>query len=161
MTICRLRGAIAIVLALAVIAAVAGLASSPAEAVRRPKVLRVFSTAQLDSSRQGGFNEVEAGMENLTDDRNVVAWTTTTVVYADGRKDTIMRWRRPMILEPRHGFSAFILFLVPKDAPVGKAIIRVTARIVRTAPGEAGEGPRLPYIIATDSFEVKPARGSG
>jgi hypothetical protein len=136
------------------------LSSGSAEAVKRPRTLRVYSIAQLESSRQGGFNEVEAGMQNLSEDRTVVAWIVATIVYADGHKDTIMRWRKPMELPPQHGFGAFILFAVPKDAAVGTATMRVTARLVRTAPAEAGGGPRLPYIIATDTFEVKPARSA-
>ena len=124
----------------------------------RPKALRVYITPQFEKTHPGGYGEVEAGMENLLEDRTVYAKIRTTIVYLDGRRDTVMRWRRPLVLEPDQGFSAFILFAVPKDAPIGTAEVVTVATIYRVV--EPGGQPLMtgkhPYVMARTSFEVKP-----
>lgn len=123
----------------------------------RPKSIRVYVTRQFETTYPGGYGEVEAGMENLRHDRTVYAKIRTTIYYPDGRRDTIMRWRRPLVLEPDQGFSAFILFAVPKDAPIGTAEVVTVATIYRVV--EPGGQPLMvskhPYVVARTSFEVK------
>ena len=131
-------------------------ASGGAGAVGRPAQLRVYSIMALEETYPGGYNEVEAGMENITTNRHVVAWITTTIIYKNRPRDRVMRWRQPIGLDPDHGFGAFILFLIPKDAPLGMATARVVVRIVRAVPFEGrSEGEReFVRIAAEDTFEV-------
>lgn len=144
-----------ILLALALLApTVAG-----AEPGVRPRPFTVSAEIALPTARQGGFNEGVAGIENATTDRTVVAWIVTRIIYADGTVDTVMRWKRPLTLEPTYGFSAWILFKVPDDAAVGTARVVVIGRLVRAVPAATeGHGRRHVYAVATATFEVKPRR---
>ncbi len=142
--------------ALALLAIIAPVLLGAGGAEARPRSVRVWVTPQFEQTYPGGYGEVEAGMENLRDDRTVYAKIRTTIIYPDGRRDTIMRWRRPLVMEPEHGFSAFILFAVPKDAPLGTAEVVTIATIYRVV--EPGGQPLLaskhPYVVARTSFEV-------
>ena len=127
-----------------------------ADAARRPAKLRVYAVMALEETYPGGFNEVETGMENITTNRHVVAWITTTILYKDRPRDQVMRWRAPHKLDPGYGFGAFILFAIPKDAPIGTATARTVVRIVRAVPleGRSESEREFERIVATDTFEV-------
>ncbi len=150
-------GGAMILLALAVLAP----SGAGAEPGVRSRPFTVTAQIELPTARQGGFNEGVAGIQNATTDRTVVAWIVTRIIYADGTVDTVMRWKRPLTLEPTYGFSAWILFKVPDDAAVGTARVVVIGRLVRAVPAAAeGHGKRHTYAVATATFEVKRRRPS-
>lgn len=88
----------------------------------------------FDPVAQGGFQDVDCAIENLSGEQ-VIVLINPSVTYADGDVQRFHLNQPPTILGPGEAFILSIGFAVPADAEPGTATFTCAVRVVGPAGG--------------------------
>ena len=136
---------LAMVLAVATLGALAlGVAPLAAQ-----DPIEVSAHATFETVSQGGFQDVDCAIENLSGEP-VLAIITADVTYADGRVQRFHLNQPPTMIGAGETFILSIGFAVPADAATGTATFECDVRVVGPAGGGFSDS-------ATATFEVAAA----
>lgn len=116
--------------------------------------IEVLAHTEMSTVHPGGFGDVACAVENLTADTALGILIEGTVVYSDGRQQTILRRRQPEILLAGSTLIDFILFAVPIDATPGTAKFLCTASATRVTGG-TNHGDYSNPIVDSDRSEFE------
>ena len=116
--------------------------------------IEVLAHTEMSTVHPGGFGDVACAVENLTADTTLGVLIEGTVVYSDGRPQTILRRRQPEILVAGSTLIDFILFAIPLDAAPGTAKFLCTASATRVTGG-TDHGDYLNPIVDSDRSEFE------
>ena len=126
------------------------LLSLAAPALAESTVVDVSAHASFATVQQGGFQDVDCLIENVSTEP-VLVMITAFVTYADGDVQTFRALQQgPILIEPDGAFFLSIGFAVPEDAALGTATFTCSVRVV--GPVAAGETE-----AAAATFDVAPA----
>ena len=114
------------------LAALLLLASAPVRAQTEP--IPVTADATFPTVSQGGFQDVDCRIDNLSGER-ILAHITVFVTYADGSVQSFRLAQPPTVLGPGESFILSIGFAVPQDAALGTATFTCEVRALGAAGG--------------------------